>query len=510
MAYKFRRVITVSNTQVSGTVNHPNFPMYVDIYGVEDRVATSYWDTPTYGTWDGSEWDSETLGPLELIDLTVAPVASGVESPWDYYRPNYVRVTFTKDGGTGPIIMRIYDTNGDDMLNGGAGGVNLTATNQTFEITHNGFDIDRFAMAYPEGFAYHVQSIEFFDFEDLKTRDNGGDVYSSSGHDIIFTVSSGTCAHEITNYSPTTGRFSAWVKVPTLYYNQDTEIIIRYGNPNILTATENPSQVWSDYTMVWHLDEGVSTAANFYQDSTGNGNNGTLTSPQSNTTSVDGQIDDAINFFGNATTNADFISRANMSANFTNSVTLTGWFKVDNLGFAGSENEGAFGIRNNLDTDFYVLVLLRTAGPERTLECRVRTLNGVFPANITQGVTTLDWHYASITYNGTNITSYLNGKFGNQTGATGSFGTATVPFVTGALNTGGGFEYDGSIDEVRLTTLLRSGDWFTTEYNNQLSPNDFYSIGPRLGSGKFIQVPGGSYYIQVPFGNVESIMGVPF
>ncbi|MFX1530639.1 MAG: hypothetical protein ACFFBC_05965 [Promethearchaeota archaeon] len=37
--------------------------------------------------------------------------------------------------------------------------------------------------------------------------------------------------------------------------------------------------------------------------------------------------------------------------------------------------------------------------------------------------------------------------------------------------------YDGAIDEFRLSSMLRSSDWIATEYNNQESPNNFYSVG---------------------------------
>ena len=38
---------------------------------------------------------------------------------------------------------------------------------------------------------------------------------------------------------------------------------------------------------------------------------------------------------------------------------------------------------------------------------------------------------------------------------------------------------DGQIDEIRISKVIRSEDWITTEYNNQNNPLDFYNIGPE-------------------------------
>ena len=37
--------------------------------------------------------------------------------------------------------------------------------------------------------------------------------------------------------------------------------------------------------------------------------------------------------------------------------------------------------------------------------------------------------------------------------------------------------YSGSTDEFHLSNVARSADWITTEYNNQSSPQTFYTIG---------------------------------
>ena len=38
--------------------------------------------------------------------------------------------------------------------------------------------------------------------------------------------------------------------------------------------------------------------------------------------------------------------------------------------------------------------------------------------------------------------------------------------------------FDGIIDEARYSSVIRSGDWIKTGYNNQLSPGSFYTVDP--------------------------------
>ena len=36
--------------------------------------------------------------------------------------------------------------------------------------------------------------------------------------------------------------------------------------------------------------------------------------------------------------------------------------------------------------------------------------------------------------------------------------------------------FDGSVDEVEISTVARSADWIKTQYNNQNSPTSFLSV----------------------------------
>ena len=40
-------------------------------------------------------------------------------------------------------------------------------------------------------------------------------------------------------------------------------------------------------------------------------------------------------------------------------------------------------------------------------------------------------------------------------------------------------KFYGYIDEVRISNIARNAAWILTEYNNQLNPATFYTIGPE-------------------------------
>lgn len=64
-----------------------------------DYFDNTYWSIDTYGTWDGSEWDSSSSGPLNLVYLDVS--AGGWESG---FRPSYIKATFTGASTVGVVI----------------------------------------------------------------------------------------------------------------------------------------------------------------------------------------------------------------------------------------------------------------------------------------------------------------------------------------------------------------------------------------------------------------------
>lgn len=145
----------------------------------------------------------------------------------------------------------------------------------------------------------------------------------ADGDDILFTSADGETQldHEIEQFNDLSGDLAAWVEIPTLDYDDDTEIYLYYGNPSAADQS-NATGVWdSDTDAVYHLDDDPTGTVT---DSTSNSNslssNGSMTSSDI----IDGQNGNAITFDGTD----DYLDRAN-DTDFdygTGDFTISGWF----------------------------------------------------------------------------------------------------------------------------------------------------------------------------------------
>jgi len=298
---------------------------------------------------------------------------------------------------------------------------------------------------------------------DLRTTGNGGDVTDAQGDDIIFRDSGGAqLDHEVEKYTPTTGQYIAWVRIPTLSGSANTVIYIYYGNSSVTTSQEDIDGVWeANYVGVWHLDEGgTGTRA----DSSGTGNNGTPTNYDGDEATSSGRIDGADDFDG---TN-DYISVAHHATLApTDRITVECWAKSDDslsqydalvLKTQDTTYNYGYGFQFNNSTTIYFHV------------------NGFWDDAAAASVTASNWnHYVGL-YDGSNVRIFVNGTEGTANAYTGSIDTTTNDLQIGRARIDTKC-FPGIIDEVRVSNTNRSSDWIKTCYNNQSNPSTFYSVG---------------------------------
>ncbi len=339
---------------------------------------------------------------------------------------------------------------------------------------------------------------------DWKSTGNGGNVAQTDGGDIKFTSSDGTTQldHEIDTYTATTGHLVAWVKIPTLSYNSDTVIYMYYGNSAGSLDYSNVTSTWSDYAGVWHLDEGDSTATDFYKDSTLNANHGTLVDSDGDTVVGEDKFGGSINFNGDRDylTVADDDSLSFGDGSTDSPMTISAWIKSDNqqgamimgkYDSATTEYEYKTGLTNQWDTRLY--------DDDDTTANYLREYSGTSVAVITD-----TWKYVSVTYDGSSddagIIQYLDGAVWSTHDSTGGTYTAmentTAPLTIGIDDIANGSPWpslNGDMDEVRISTLGRSADWVATEFANQGTPDTFISLGTEEGQYTTTSVSGWGY-----------------
>jgi FlaG/FlaF family flagellin (archaellin) len=293
---------------------------------------------------------------------------------------------------------------------------------------------------------------------------------SADGDHIYFTDSDGTTKldHEIESFSVSGGAASlvAWVRVPSLSAGK---VIYLYYGSAVAGGQENPIGVWnSNYAAVYHLSE---TGTNTRADSTNNGNDGTPVGSVADTTHTN--TDGADDFNGN-----DYIEAANSGSLSIggNQITLSAMVRFTDTGSAEIIIAKPWQSSTHSSPYFaYSLHLLDSGSNVAHARLWIRTSGGTGTAE-TGNINANTWYYIVGTYDGSNVRVYINGAPSASGSRTGNIETRTTPLRIGT-NGGYGEDFSGNLDEVRISSIARSGDWITTEYSNMNNPGGFYSIG---------------------------------
>ena len=300
----------------------------------------------------------------------------------------------------------------------------------------------------------------------VKITDVSNDIWAKAqadGDDVLFTDTNGNkLAHEIEKYDPATHELWAWVKVPTLTTSTNTTIYMYYGNASA-PSQQNKTAVWSNgYAGVWHMGDGDSTASNFYQDSTSNNFDGTLTDADGDTIQADGKIAKSIAFNGDA----DGILTGMTTA--LGDFTACAWYRDPGTSIYQYERiidksyDLGFWIGRQISvSDSFGGGVKDTAAP---LYGRFVTLSDV------------SWHYICSIRSSTTHTISGDGGAVSTTGTVTANATDTTPVRIGRDSIGTGFS-NATIDDIHISTVARSADWIATEYANQNDPSTFETFG---------------------------------
>lgn len=320
-------------------------------------------------------------------------------------------------------------------------------------------------------------SSDLTDFPVLLTEDNFfSDVFSntqSNGEDLRFSTDSAgdnEIPREVVKWDTSTPAAEVWVKVPTLYCDQDTTIYVHYDNPDASgyaeTDTYGAQNVWNtNYKMVQHL-------TNNANDSTSNNNDGTVYGA---TSGVSGQIAEAYSFDGTD----DYVD---MGFVFLGTLALHAWFYTDET----STRRNLFG--NRKSNPYYIRLFGVENGEYELITYDYDTGAHGIEKDLGNSVAypTGQWvHVVAIfektASNSANYYIYENGTLVAST-SDDYYETDAYNFYFGAYNKEGspGNLWHGSIDELRIMDYVPSADWIATEYNNQSSPSSFAKLGGVL------------------------------
>jgi hypothetical protein len=294
-------------------------------------------------------------------------------------------------------------------------------------------------------------------------------VQNSNGYDIVFTTDSACSSNlnwEVEKYNSSTGELEAWIKTPpsSLSYNTDYTFYMCYGKSGISSFQGGATgSVWdTNYKGVFHFGDGTTLSLRNSIGSNHGTNHGSV--------AVAGPsgLGGAAGFGGGWPTSYEqYISTP-----------------VDDRGAAWTREFWLYAGDNN-----YTGIMAGMGGPggcsagynfnrrttnrvELQRDCEVGSDFGS-----TGLISSSAWQHLVFTRTGDNAVDgfalYINGSL---------IGTAHTWGGSGAdggiaFGSSGGYAIEGSLDEVRLSNIVRSADWIKTEYNNQNLPSTFYNIG---------------------------------
>ena len=290
---------------------------------------------------------------------------------------------------------------------------------------------------------------------------SGGGVSVTVPADIVFAADPAGAKilpFEWESYSSTSGAIVVWVKLPTISHLLNTTFYVLYGKSSTTTFQGNVHNTWdSSFAAVWHLNDSSTPAL----DSSSNGKNAAANNSPS--FGAPGQIGKAVSF---ASASTQYLSGSDNAFPAGSSPrTITGWYNPTTSGVAQfSYGSQVTGEGNG--------ILLNNATPPYL------DYNGWASDFITTfSPSTGSWHYMAATYDGTTASVYSDGSTAQT--MTESWNTVLGgTFYIGTNLPGDTSHYfNGALDEIRVSNVVRSAGWITAEYNNQKSSSTMVTLG---------------------------------
>ncbi len=310
---------------------------------------------------------------------------------------------------------------------------------------------------------------------DFRTTGNSGHVANANGYDLrTFSNSSLTTAidFQLEKYVATTGELVMWVYIASLSSSVNSVYYIGYGDA-ALSSNASSTTTWnSNYKVVLHLGNGTMLSA---ADSTANANNGTLVNTP---VAATGKIDGCGDFEKSSTQYISLASPVDIDA-----FTYSCWINQESFAGGGSDVQAYLGEYGGGGAIEQVLFVFSNG----KLGYFGTFLNGTIPLDVGTGPSTLSlstWYYLVASYDSSaGLKVYLNATVELSAAAKGTATNgAAFTFATESFNVTNR-AYDGLMDECRISDIARSADWITAEYNNQGSPDTFFSVDVEQSVG---------------------------
>jgi hypothetical protein len=289
---------------------------------------------------------------------------------------------------------------------------------------------------------------DWFDFSQVK----------ANGDDIRFSDDKGSAlAFHIEEWDAVGGTASIWVRIPRIEGNARQFIHLHWGKAEAVTES-NAKNVFNEtngYVGVWHMGEQVQEES------------GSLASKDEGTTVTEGMIGKARHLAGKQ---GVFCGDKNTGfPSGSNSHSSQAWFRSEkaNGKIVAWGNEEAQG----------KVVMQFASPPHIRLDCYFSGGNvaseGLIPMN--------EWTHVVHTYEKGDSRVYVNGVLcgtNQDKGTPLNIKSPSRMWIGGWYNN---YDFVGAIDEVRISQVVRNGDWVKLEFENQKAMQTV--VGPLIQAG---------------------------
>jgi len=304
----------------------------------------------------------------------------------------------------------------------------------------------------------------------------------SDGDDIAFfdgtDGGSSQYPHEIEYWDWDTGNSDVtadiWVNVSSISSESDTVLYAFYGNATCADQ-EDMHSVWnSSYHAVWHLaDNDTDTTVNESTKWTRSGDKLANAEPAQGTGMIGyGQTfddtDDSINLTSAGYEKFGFLDG-------TQDFTIEMWFNQSEFDatscymlFRGDTNEPELFVRHNWEA------------PLNSMGVRTEQPSDSWGKRAWSGELATDtWYYWSVTYDSdTGYIAYINGTQVNTSSEHGTIDTHIPAPYSNIGNDGTGtYGINGTLDEIRISNVVRTADYLATTWNNLNNKTTFTTLG---------------------------------
>ena len=273
--------------------------------------------------------------------------------------------------------------------------------------------------------------------------------------------------YEIENYTSS----NATIWVGTNLNGANTTISVYYKNSTPVSSGQNASGVWnSNFMGVWHMTKVNAT------DSTSHANNG-VTKSSNVSINYTGKISSAVNFVGGNGNNSYINCSNSSSLNPTSSLTLEAWVNSKSTQTAyGKILEKSY-TSNSAPYVEYALSLSGVATVPKQYIFEL-ALGGTQQAVTSTSNSTLNgWDYVAAVYNSTAILVYVNGVLQNTSAQSGTITSYPTSLLIGANAYNLPQAWNGTIDEVRISSSARSAQWLNQSYQMELNDSKWVRFG---------------------------------